>query len=431
VRDRITSHDVALSATSGSIREEAAGAISAATLTTSSVGDTTLGGANSVGTFAASSQTGSVALANTGSLTLGSIAAPGGLDLANTGSISFGGSIATAGTLALASDGDLDITQALQAGELKLASSAGSISSAVGVALTANTLRSNAAHDTTLLGANAVQALDAQTGGALRFNTTTSLNVLGVRAADANIKADGAITEAASGAIVTPVLTTSSGGATVLGGANQIGRFTASAGGDVLLTNASPVLSLGAMVVPGTLTVNQTGALSLKNSIFSLSQSYAATGDITVGDAAATAPTALLALGSMDLASGGSVVLRGSDTTPLGAAVVAGGTVNVSSARDLRLIAGDAALSPALILGGNRVDLRVGGALRLEGDHHGSSATVETVTTSGRINVYFPNASSGGYFVDGFQRLKHGQDGFFVGNKPAKEGKTLFLNYGQ
>jgi filamentous hemagglutinin family protein len=430
LRDHITSHDVALSATSGSIREEAAGAISAAALTTSSVGDTTLGGANAVGTFAASSQTGSVALANNGSLTLGSIAASGGFDLANTGSVSFTAPVATAGTLALASDGDLNITQALQAGELRLTSTAGSITSAAGVGLTANTLRTNAARDTLLVGANAVQALDAQTGGLLRFNDAGSLSVLGVHAANASLTAAGAIAQA--GDIVVPILTTWSGGSTLLGGANQVSTFSARSGSDLLFANSSPTLALGPMSVPGALTVNQTGALSLTTSASSLAQSYSATGDIRVGDAAAAASTVLSASGAMMMWSGGNIILRGSDTSAGVSAIVSGGAVNLSSARDLRLLGGAAAGSQALVLGGNTIDLRVGGVLALDGtSDNGAWARVQTATTSGRINLYFPNASSGGYDVDGFQRLKHGEDGFYTGDKPAKAGTTLFLNYGQ
>ena len=60
----------------------------------------------------------------------------------------------------------------------------------------------------------------------------------------------------------------------------------------------------------------------------------------------------------------------------------------------------------------------------------GSWARVQTSTTSGTVNLYFPTATSGGYLVDGFQRLKHGEDGFFTGDKPAKSGSTLFLHYG-
>jgi hypothetical protein len=186
------------------------------------------------------------------------------------------------------------------------------------------------------------------------------------------------------------------------------------------------------MSVPGALTVNQTGALSLTTSASSLAQSYSATGDIRVGDAAAAASTVLSASGAMMMWSGGNIILRGSDTSAGVSAIVSGGAVNLSSARDLRLLGGAAAGSQALVLGGNTIDLRVGGVLALDGtSDNGAWARVQTATTSGRINLYFPNASSGGYDVDGFQRLKHGEDGFYTGDKPAKAGTTLFLNYGQ
>ena len=113
-------------------------------------------------------------------------------------------------------------------------------------------------------------------------------------------------------------------------------------------------------------------------------------------------------------------------------AIVSGGTVNMSSAGDLQLTGGAAAGSQALILGGSTIDLHVGGLLALDGTSDNDSwARVQTATTSGQINLYFPSASSGGYFVDGFQRLKHGEDGFFTGDKPAKSGTSLFLHYGE
>jgi hypothetical protein len=248
---------------------------------------------------------------------------------------------------------------------------------------------------------------------------------------DVTLSAGGSITEGASGLILAGSLATSSGGGTSLGGPNQVDRFTASAGGDVLLNNSSPVLSLGAMSLPGALTVTQTGALSLTNSISALSQSHSASGDITVGGADATASTALSASGAMAISAGGGIVLRASDSTSGASAIVSGGTVNMSTGGDLRLVGGAAANSQALVLGGSTIGLTVGGTLRLDGNSDtGAWARVQTATTSGTINVYFPNLSSGGYFVDGFQRLKHGEDGFYTGDKPAKLGETIFVNYG-
>jgi hypothetical protein len=75
----------------------------------------------------------------------------------------------------------------------------------------------------------------------------------------------------------------------------------------------------------------------------------------------------------------------------------------------------------------------VGGALRLDGSQTLTEwARIQTATMDAMITVTFPNASSGGFFVDGFEgRVKHGEDGFFTADKPAKLGSTLLINYGQ
>jgi hypothetical protein len=61
-----------------------------------------------------------------------------------------------------------------------------------------------------------------------------------------------------------------------------------------------------------------------------------------------------------------------------------------------------------------------------------SVARIQTEIRDGVINIAFPNLDDGGYFVNGIEGRTHqGQSGFFTLNKPAKEGRTLLLEYGE
>ena len=121
----LTSQNVFLIATSGSIEESGSGSIDAQSLTTSSVGDTTLDGDNTVSTFSASSDTGTVLLSNTGPLQVTSIEAPGGFELSNEGPVTLPASVDI--PLTLAAHGDLNLTHSIQAPDLTLRSDTGNI----------------------------------------------------------------------------------------------------------------------------------------------------------------------------------------------------------------------------------------------------------------------------------------------------------------
>jgi hypothetical protein len=189
------------------------------------------------------------------------------------------------------------------------------------------------------------------------------------------------IEQGANGLILANALTTSSEASTLLGGSNNVSRFTGSAGGDLLLRNLSSFLTLGPVGVSGALSIDQ----------------------------------------------GGSLLVQASDA-PL---VVRGGLVNVATGGDFRLVGGDADGAHALLSSGGNVDLTVGGTLRLdEGSGKFSWARIQTESKDGEIHLAFPNLSSGGFYVNGVEGdTKDGKSGFFIFHKPAKIGRDLLLDY--
>ena len=167
----IQSREVLLTATSGAIQESGAGAISAETLATSSIGDTSLGGANAVSSFSATSQTGSVSLANSGPLTITSLDAAN-VSLATTGSITVGAADAAAPTVLFAS-GDFSISSA---GALTVRGSDTTPGATAGIA--AGGMLDIHAAQFSLLGGSALGASAFAMGGAVKVATTGDVNIV-------------------------------------------------------------------------------------------------------------------------------------------------------------------------------------------------------------------------------------------------------------
>ena len=302
--------------------------------------------------------------------------------------------------------------------------------------------------------------------GAIRITAggDIDLNGLGESAAIRSLGAvtlsANRITEDARGRIIAGDLGTSSVGDTLLVGLNQVASFTAaSETGNVHLRNSAPLLTLGSMDLPGSLTVEQTGTLSIPGTVAALSHEFQATGDVLVGSAGATNAALLYAVGDIAISTPGSVIVRGSDVTPLAAsAVLADGELNVSAGNvvltggaalgtpavargehvtmnigsELTVTGGSGHFSPALLSSGSNIDLAVGSAVRIDaGSGYLSLARIQTEIRDGVIHIAFPNLSEGGYFVNGIEGdTHHGQTGFFTLNKPAKEGRSLLLDYG-
>jgi hypothetical protein len=258
-----------------------------------------------------------------------------------------------------------------------------------------------------------------------------------------NVTLDAAsIIEGPRGLIEADKLSTRSAGDTLLGGPNRVNTFTAASDhGNVHLTNTSAELSLGAMDLPGNLSIVQTG-------------------NMAVGNASQTDAMLISAAGDISMSATGQILVRGSDTTTgAGSAVLAGGNL-AFSAGDVSLVAGDAALTPvvvrgangvqmtvgnelnvvggggllsaALLTSGRNIDLTIGQAVRVEaGSGLLSFARVQLESHNGVIRINFPNLTHGGYFVNGIEGRTHqGQSGFYRQLKPAKVGKSLLLSYG-
>ncbi|MGB3838351.1 MAG: hypothetical protein WA930_04510, partial [Rhodanobacter sp.] len=259
----------------GAITEGAGGAITAGTLTGSSVGSTTLNGANVVGALGAFTTGGNFSFNNTQTLTVNN--APS----ANGG----------AGNLALTTTGassDLILASNLVGNTVTL--SAGRNINQTAGAITATTLTGSSVGSTTLNGANLIGTLGSFTaagfnltnaqalavngsvnGGASTSLTTTAgdlaINGL-VKGATTTLVSAGAITEGAGGSITANLLTGHSIGNTTLDGNNHInilGGFSA----DFSLTNGQtltvegpldggPVVALtttaGDLIINGTVT---------------------------------------------------------------------------------------------------------------------------------------------------------------------------------
>jgi hypothetical protein len=125
------------------------------------------------------------------------------------------------------------------------------------------------------------------------------------------------------------------------------------------------------------------------------------------------------------------LVLTGGAADLAAASVLAGDLV-VTTARNIELTSGSGFNANALLYSASNITLTVGGLLTLNGGHSLDNwVRVQTAGYDGTITLNFPNAAAGSVSVDGFvDKFKHGEDGFFTADKPAKLGDTLFVNYG-
>ncbi len=354
-------HDLAIDGTvrgttteltsSGAIAQGSGGIIDADTLTGSSAGDTTLGGANQIDTLA---QFGAdnFTLVNAAALTVqGPLVTTGNISLTTTGPghvLSVGQAL-TGGMISLASAGDLGIVQAIQGTTINLTANgdlaigaaidsgsgvttlvqngaSGTISQSGAGTITAGTLTGAAQGSVALTGANAIAtlgdfaaegfsltnagALTVAAGSTVDGGDSTALKTGGDLTINGNVAgtltslvSSGAISEGSAGTITAGILTGSAAHAAQLTGHNtidNIGNFKANG---LSLTNGQALTVLAGATVDG----GASTALTLTGS----------GANLTIDGTLKGTNTKLLAFGSIGEGAQGSLqagTLTGSST---------------------------------------------------------------------------------------------------------------------
>ena len=193
-----TTGNVTLNAAAGTISEVGGGAISAALLTTISVGGQTLNGANTLGSFNATNATsGNVALTNAaGTLTVTGIsqAGTGTTTVNNTGAVTTSGTISTTGTglISLIASGaeTLGANVTATAGPANITLNAGGLINQTAGVIGGALLTTSSVGGTTLNGANTVSSFNATnttSGNVALTNAAGTLTVTGISQAGAGM----------------------------------------------------------------------------------------------------------------------------------------------------------------------------------------------------------------------------------------------------
>jgi hypothetical protein len=155
--------------------------------------------------------------------------------------------------------------------------------------------------------------------------------------------------------------------------------------------------------------------------------------NVFVGDSAATSAASVYASSQLDVVAGG-LTLQGGSGANASALVSSSGALNVSASGDVVLTGGSGADAWAKLSGNPDVVLAsVGGAVRMNaGAGTNAYAIIESVSPT-TIYVTFPNAGSGGFFVNGTEGVVYEaatHTGFVAGGNPAVLGSNLVVTYG-
>jgi len=156
-------------------------------------------------------------------------------------------------------------------------------------------------------------------------------------------------------------------------------------------------------------------------------------GNVFVGESAATSATSVQASTQLDVFTG-DLVLQGGSGANASALVSSSGALNVSASGDVVLTGGAGADAWAKLSGNpDAVLTSVGGAVRMNtGSGANAFAIIESVSPT-TIYVTFPNAGSGGFFVNGSEGVVYDaatHTGFVAGGNPAVLGGSLKVTYG-
>ena len=155
--------------------------------------------------------------------------------------------------------------------------------------------------------------------------------------------------------------------------------------------------------------------------------------NVLVGDTAATSAASVYASSQLDVITGG-LTLQGGSGANASALVSSSGALTVSASGDVVLAGGSGADSWAKLSGNpDAVLSSVGGAVRMSaGTGTNAYAIIESVSPT-TIYLTFPNAGSGGFFVNGVEGVVYDagtHTGFIAGGNPAVLGQSLKVTYG-
>ncbi len=352
----VTGNKVTLAA--GRTLNQTAGVIEATTLTGSSVGDTTLDGANLIGTL--------------GSFTAAGFALTNAQSLAVFGAVDGGTSTSLTTTT-----GDLAINGAVNGSTITL-TSAGAISEGAGGVITAGTLSGSSVGNTVLNGANQIGTLGSFSAANFALTNAQALTLNGALSA-ADISLDDSAGIFVTGAInATDKTTIAHGTLLQIGNGGITGAITGNVvdNGALAFDHSDAVNFAGAISGNGALTQRGVDTLTLDgNSSAFLGTTTVQTGKLVVGSAAGNGAAlggnvtvdSGATLGGHGSIGGNVVVANGAHLAPgnsIGTLTIGGDfTAAQGSVLDYEFGASGASFTTS----GNGDSVKVGGNLELDG----------------------------------------------------------------
>ncbi|WEN14473.1 filamentous hemagglutinin N-terminal domain-containing protein [Rhodanobacter sp. AS-Z3] len=379
---------------SGGAITQSGGVITVGTLTGSSVGNTTLSGANKIGTL--------------GSFTAAGFALTNAQALAVSGPVNGGAS-----TTLTTTGGDLAINGAVN-GTTTTLTSAGAITEGAGGNITADLLVGNSVGNTTLDGNNHIKNLGGFTsdfsltngqtltvvgpldgGPSVKLTTTVGDLVINgtITGATTTLISAGSISEGAAGSITASTLTGSSVGNTALNGANKVGTLGSFTSANFALTNAQTLIVSGPLATTG-----GTGAINLITSSGALN----ITTDLAGGDVSLTSASDLALANNInataaELASGGAITQSGGVIT---AGTLTGSSVGTSTLNGANKIATLGSFTAAGFALTNAQALAVSGPVS-GGASTALTTTVGDLAINGAVNGTATTLTSAGAINEG------------------------------
>jgi hypothetical protein len=358
---------VNLTAGGGGIAESGAGQVSTTgTLTTSSAGGTTLGGANTVGSFNATHNGGDLSLTNTAStLTIAGISEANSVSVTNTGA--------------------LDLTGTVSAFRgVNLTASSTLAESGTGLVSTPGTLTTSSAGGATLGGANTVGSFNAtntSSGNIALSNTAATLSITGISETGGNVSVSNTGNLTTTGTSTATPTINAPGNTVTLNASGAIGTSNAAGITDVAAAN---------LAVTGATGVG-TSARPLRTAVGTLAAANVGTRGVFVSNNASTLTINGVAAtgGAITIATSGNLTIAqpvGTATAgaTAGAATLSGsGIINVNDA-----ITGNTA-SVLGSIAGDAITITTTGAtpLMVNGMSGGDNILVDFGALNGAVNV--------------------------------------------